>query len=537
MFRVIRLIVFSLFFIAACVDPAAAAWFFGEKPLATIDGEVYTSQDFKGWWKYWREDGSLFPESPEPFIDWQLLVKEAERMELDRQPSYKRKVEVFLKVRTLLLLKNEEIDSKISITDDQLKQYYEKEYSPQSHIQVLYFNDPQIAMQAAEDLRSGEKNMRYYKDHSSIHGSQVYYQEKKLRPKEIPLEWQGILAALEAGQVSQALAWKDGYVIFILQSRIWFDQEDFDSLKSSMEGELKKIREAELSSNLMENLKSKYQVQVDEQALADVDLYDPAIFSSEKPLVMSTRGTITVGQLVKKARSELQFFKDYGGDPQKIEQLKKRTLSYLLSQELITWASLDRHYEREEPLKESYQFYVRHRLVKELERLVFSQEIAVTGDEIAAFYNMNIEEFSQPERVDIAVMYYQGELIDRLWAEIVTGGDFFAVAEKYDGVRSEITQQMSDQLSDEMRKKIQQLAKGEVAEPFYERNRWVIVKLVDRQAASVEPMEVASLKISDTLKNEKFAQRKKDFLEQLKAKVSITVNQDVWQKLQEELAN
>ncbi len=88
--------------------------------LARINGRAYTAQDFRDWWHHFREEEMPFPPTPDPFVDWHLLVQEAQRMELTNSPSFQRKVQVFLRARSLMLLKHDEVDSRIRLDERQV---------------------------------------------------------------------------------------------------------------------------------------------------------------------------------------------------------------------------------------------------------------------------------------------------------------------------------------------------------------------------------------------------------------------------------
>ncbi|MCF6188719.1 MAG: hypothetical protein L3J49_14745, partial [Desulfobulbaceae bacterium] len=93
-----------------------AGWLpWGNSALVTIDGREYSGDDFRVWWENLREKDMVLPETPDPFVDWVLMFREAERMQLYQDPDYRKKVLTFLKARTLMLLKAEEVDSRISI--------------------------------------------------------------------------------------------------------------------------------------------------------------------------------------------------------------------------------------------------------------------------------------------------------------------------------------------------------------------------------------------------------------------------------------
>ena len=84
-----------------------------DKTLVTIDGREYTDQDYRHWWTSWQEPGMEFFDSPQEFIDFQLLAEQGRQMEYHLNPAFERKVEVFVKVRALGALKNEEVDLKM----------------------------------------------------------------------------------------------------------------------------------------------------------------------------------------------------------------------------------------------------------------------------------------------------------------------------------------------------------------------------------------------------------------------------------------
>jgi parvulin-like peptidyl-prolyl isomerase len=497
-------------------NSVSAAWLWGAKPLCSVDGETYTSQDFKQWWGYFKEEGSSFPESPEPFIDWQLLVREAERMELYREPAFQHKVGVFLKVRSLMMLKNEEIDTKLEITPDQLRAHYEKEYCPQSQVEILYFHDLQIAEQAGADLRSGRYAMEHFKERSNIHSGEVYYQEKQLRPKKINLEWLETVGAMQVGDVSLPLPW--------------------EAHKDKVKRQLRKIHEAKATAKLVSDLKEKYHVQIDQELLAALDLYEKDGANSDAVIITSSKGDITVNQFLEQVRKQQKFFKGFGSEKEKQEQLKQRVLNNILSQTLTTWAALDRHYEKRPPLQEVYEFYTQHRLIKELEKRLFAPEEVVADEEVAAYYRKHEGEFTQPAHFRFASMAYNGELIDRIWAEIITGSDFNTVAEKYTGKPAEEKDQPSDQLAPALKEVLDGLSPGEAAPPFLHNGQWLLVKLIDHRKSRVEPLAAAAHMISAKLQQEKFDRARRTFLDLLKTKVVITVNDSVWQALHAEMA-
>ena len=61
-------------------------------------------------------------------IDERLVIQDAYRLELDRDPDFKKKVESYVTSRSVIRLRQEEVIEKINITDDECLAYFRKHY-------------------------------------------------------------------------------------------------------------------------------------------------------------------------------------------------------------------------------------------------------------------------------------------------------------------------------------------------------------------------------------------------------------------------
>ena len=166
------------------VAPGAghSGWF-GPDTLVTIDGESYTTEDFKSWWQYWKEDGMSFPETPDPYIDWLLLVREAKSMELDQDPEVRQKLLTFLKVRGLMLLKGEEVDSRIKLSNDDLRQRYTERYTPRWLVSLFFFKDESAAQAFKKAVEDGKVDIEDMKEDVIRSYEIVQLQKRWFRPE------------------------------------------------------------------------------------------------------------------------------------------------------------------------------------------------------------------------------------------------------------------------------------------------------------------------------------------------------------------
>lgn len=511
------------------------AWPWGKTTLVTINDETFTKEDFQHWWVNWKEKDTPFPERPEPFIEWHLLVQEATSMELYQEPTYRQKVNTFLKARALMLLKNEAVDSKIRIRDKDLWARYKEQYSPQWHVRILHFDQEIQARQICEDLGSGRLVLSDMAEQAMIDKGIVNQEDKWLRPRNCPGPWRDALAGLGTGQVTQPLEMGKGFVCLCLQDKKGPEKADFDSLKSKIRLEVQKLRQSELTSELVRRLRKKYEVTVDEELFTELDVNNTPEELMDKILITTNRVNVPVRVFLDQLHKE-QSLRGYRHFQTKeaADYLKKMVLDRIIAQTLTSWESLDRHYEERAPFKWVYRFYCQHRLIKELERRLFVPEAEVKDEEVAAYYEQHPDEFAGPEVVSIVVLEDDKRLADKIWAEVKRGADFFSVVRKYYAREIPVRRVPVDHLDPVMKEVVNKLTKGEVSAPFEVKGHSSMVKLVDRTVASRSPLSEVQEQIAQRLRQEKSDRLRRNFIRQLQARSDITINEKAWRDLRKE---
>ena len=511
------------------------AWPWGKNTLVTVNYETFTKEDFQHWWDNWKEKDTPFPESLKSFIDWHLLAQEADSMELYQEPTYRHKVDTFLKARALMILKNEAVDSKIKIRDKDLWNRYKKQYSPRMHVRFLHFDQEIQAQQICEELSSGKLDLTVMTKQDLIDKAIVNQEDKWLRPRNCPDSWRDALAGLGTGEVTQPLEMGEEFVCLCLLEQKGPDKSDFQSLKFNIRGEIKKLRQSELTSELVQQLRKKYEVTVDEDLFAELDVDNTPEELMDKILITTNRVNVPVRVFLNQLRKE-QSLRGYRHFQTKeaADYLKKMVLDLMISQTLTTWESLDRHYEDRPPFKWVYDFYCRHRLIKELEKRLFLPKVDVSDAEVAAYYEQHPDEFGKPEVVSIVVLEDDKKLADKIWAEIKQGEDFYSVVRKYYSRDIPVQRVPVNHLVPAMKEVVEKLTEGEVSPPFEVKGHSSMVKLVDRTVTGPTPLNEVQEQIVQRLREEKLARLQENFIEQLRVRSSITINDKAWKKLKKE---
>ncbi|OGQ99175.1 MAG: hypothetical protein A2521_08760 [Deltaproteobacteria bacterium RIFOXYD12_FULL_57_12] len=537
MFGIIRIAFIVLILLSGFTSAPHAVGAIADKSLVTINGQNHTAEDFISWWQNWREPETTLPENPDDFIEWQLLVGEAKTMELFREPSFQHKVDIFLKSRTLLLLKNEVVDSRIKISEDDLRTRYNARYSPRTRIQILYFNDPEKAAATHKALKGGVLTINDFRGRTTLQGSDVYFQEKTFRPQAIAEPWQGLVAGLAEGDITSPSPLQEGYVIVVNAGQIGFEQEDFDKLRDGLRTEIWKEQQAELTRAMLEDLKKRYQVKVDEELLAKFDPEKPPESLTDRPMVQTNKVPVTEKQFAELYRQELARRQSYGiKEERNPAEIKQWLLDSMLSQNLTNWAALDRHFEEEPPFKSIYTFYTQHRLIKELEARLFMAQARVSPAEVAAYYDEHRQDYSAPDVVSLGLYIGEPDQAKKIWSAVSLGADFLAAVEKYTGSKEQIQDLRVNELAPEVRDVVANLAKGELSAIFKTGGKSAVVKLVNRQPGETQPLEQAGGGISSRLQEGKLTKLRAAYVAELKGKSQIKMNRSVWNAVRKELS-
>ena len=527
---ILILIVFLTF---GSVSPARSWWW--DHTLVSIDGVKHTTEDFKRWWKYWNDSEMALPKTPEPYVDWLLLAREGERMRLSEDPSFQRATAVFLKVRSLLLLKKEEIDGKIEITDDELRERYEKRYTPLWLLQRLQFKDENAAKTAWQGLKDGTLSIDEVLKRPPEEGGPMHQREDWRRPVGMDEEWSAIFKKLSVGQASEPIAFGEHFVFYRLKEQKGGDAQDFDKLGKEIRQEVWKEKEAALSRALISKLRKKFEVRVDQERFDALDLNAPDDTYSDAPVIYTNRQNVSERDFVAVARRQSNFRQLAAHGGEKLKEVKEQVLTGIINQNLTDWEALDRRYQEREPFKWEYQFNVSHRLTKAIEERLFVQKATVTQEEIKRHYEENVSRYSQPEMVKLVLIGDMDGDVDRVWAEVAAGKDFLKALREHTRQKDTAREVPFNHLDRSMQEVVNRLAKGETSQPFESQGHRFMLRLVDRKPSRPIPFEQVSDAIRRTLGQEKVEQQRRTYLDLLKSRSKIKVSDSDWEAVRKEL--
>jgi len=509
-----------------------AGAFFGKSYVVKVNDESFTKEDVLKWWRFWKEKGMKFPETAGPFVDWVLLSQEARAMGFEDDPSYKRKLRIFREVRGLLQLRYDEVDSKIDLNPDTLWEEYERNYVPRLRIFALVTDDPKEAEKWKAEIRDAKDFQRLYEKLKAEKKAKDFKWE---RPVSIPEELKKPLLSAKSGDIIGPLKYKMWTYIFWVKERKEGDKEDYQKLHRRIAVKFKKRESARLTGELIERLKKKYPVHIDEEAIGKIGLDKlPDDLAKKKVLEIGDQ-SMTGEQFQAFLKKDVKLRVKKGRKPSEedLKRLKRGIVNNTISQTLTTWEALNRHYEKTK-LKDIYEFYKRQRLVKELENKVLWPEVKVTDEDVKNYYQEHLKDYTRPARVEIAVIRTKDEkLIRKTYRRIHEGEDFFEVARDvmFHGVRPE--RRALKDLVPEMVTALRSMKPGDVSSIIRFKDWYAIVKLIRRYPEAAHPFKLVEKSIRKDLLRQRFLEARKAYLGKLKARSKIEVDEEAWKSIKE----
>ncbi len=252
--------------------------------LARFDGQAVTKEDFLKKVKtlpkaLQKVAMSKKEDLIEDMAAEHFLLQEAERQGLAKEPDVKDLVEMAHRKIIIAKLVEKEIDNKISVSEDEIRQYYEfhkDEFATPlllnaSHI-LLPTEDEAAAVKATLDSGADFEEVARQKstDVTAQRGGDLgYFQSGKFVP-----EFENAAAGLKVGEVSQPVKTRFGYHVIRLNDRVEPKIRDLKSVAKVVEERLVNEKRSKYFREYVDRLKGNRKVEFETNAIQSLDEAD-----------------------------------------------------------------------------------------------------------------------------------------------------------------------------------------------------------------------------------------------------------------------
>jgi peptidyl-prolyl cis-trans isomerase C len=225
------------------------------------------------------------PGGKEKFLDEmikkELLYQEATKRGIDKDPEYLQKLEEFKKLTLIGKLLEKEIETKAKVTDQDVKDYYDKhkgELSAVSQIRASHIlvKTEADAKKILERVKKGEDFGAIAKKSSIDPGSAQnggdlgYFSSGQMVP-----EFEAAAAKLKEGEVSsEPVKTKFGYHIIKVTDKKKGNPVEFEKIKNVLYQRISAERQKEFFDTYIENLKKTFKVEMNTEAVSKLSASD-----------------------------------------------------------------------------------------------------------------------------------------------------------------------------------------------------------------------------------------------------------------------
>ncbi len=246
-----------------------------ETILASFDGQTITLGEFNQLWEQVPEDYKLQLDKSmvlDQMISEKLLIQEAKNMGLEEDEEVLEQIRKITEQILVQVLIEREILDKVKVSDEEIAEYYEENKNDfiekeQVHIGNILVETEEEAQDILEQLKAGGDFSEIAKEKSigpsAAQGGDLGYLTKGTIVSEI----EDVVFALEVGKISDVIQTEFGFHILKLLDKKPEIIKPIEEVKEDIIQILLPIKQKEAFENLLEELKSKTEIEINEEAL------------------------------------------------------------------------------------------------------------------------------------------------------------------------------------------------------------------------------------------------------------------------------
>ncbi|MCX8026869.1 MAG: peptidyl-prolyl cis-trans isomerase [Thermodesulfovibrionales bacterium] len=253
--------------------------------VVKIDNQRLTEKDLKKEFETLPDMAKQFftgSDGPERFADElvkrEILYLEAQHRGLDKKEDFIKKVEEFKKITLINQLLEEEMKKVGKPTDEELKEYYEKhkdEFTTPNQVRLsqIVVKDEQSARKVMERLQKGDEFSKVAQEMSTDKNTAKSGGDMGVFKKgDLNKDLENIAFRMKKGEISNPIPLKDG-IHFLKVTDTKGTVAEFDKVKGFITQKATVEKQRTVFDKLIEDMKKKYKIEINKDALAKVNLF------------------------------------------------------------------------------------------------------------------------------------------------------------------------------------------------------------------------------------------------------------------------
>lgn len=246
-----------------------------ETILATFSGQTITLGEFKQLWEEVPEDYKLQLDKSmilDQMISEKLLIQEAKNMGLEEDNDVLEQIKKMTEQILVQVLMEREILDKVEVKDEEISEYYEQNKDSftekeQVHLYNILLETEEEAQDVLEQLKAGKDFSEIAKEKSTgpsaAQGGDLGYLSKGA----IILEIEEVVFALVLEELSEVIKTDFGFHILKITEKKPETIKALEEVKEDIIQTLLPDKQKDAFENLLEELKSKSEIEINEELL------------------------------------------------------------------------------------------------------------------------------------------------------------------------------------------------------------------------------------------------------------------------------
>jgi parvulin-like peptidyl-prolyl isomerase len=463
-------------------------------------------------------------------IDDRLIIQEARRMGAEDYPEIQQALQAYILRESVVRLHDEEIVRKVTVTEEDIKIYYKKNYERIS-LGIIEVDSAESSQAIFEQLKKGadfkKLAQKYSKHTSQKDGGEVILRRNSLTP---PIEKS--VSNLNPGESSDVLKIKDKYYIIKFIGSEEAPDSAFESVRGSIERAIRKQKEKERSDEYLKYLREQAKIQIDDEIFQTINISEESerekLLDDERILVQVNWVTLTAGNFISLARANPK------GSKEKI-------LNDWIDQKVVDKEALSRHYERTPELENMIARYKNQLLKNTFIKRVVVPQITLSDEALKDYYVSHQESFIRPTRFKIQQMTVETmDDAQDILKSLQNGAEFSWLA-KNRSVDSAVQEGGSlgwivrAEMPEPVKKIIETLKPGDVSPILQINSHYRIIQLIDRREGEVEEFDKVKNVVYRAAFEVKVNALLDNYITQLKKDAEISMNNEAVRLLEEKV--
>ena len=508
--------------------------------LAYVDGDAVTISDLEYSIEvaHRREDLSGarkldIPGYVQKEIDDRLIVQEARRMGMDEYPEVEQKMRAYVLRESVVRLYNEEVLGKVTVTDQEVSDYYLKNYE-RFTLDIIELHSKEEAETIMTALHNGANFEGLSLEHPASF-PKGNLDEYVYTAATMPLSVYSAVGPMEPGEFSKVIEVNDNYYIVKLIKREKPPVDKLNEARNGIESQIRNEKIKEQSDAYLARLHKDASITIDRELLSSIQFEKGTSekeewMKDERPLIEVNGEVLTAGQFAGMlSRSD--------------STAKDAALKRWLERKLVDQEALKRRYEEKTDLGSKVKAYRNRLISKVFSDNAIASKIVITDSEVKDYYLTHQDAYRMPVRYKLQQISLQSqEEADNVRKSVLNGASFSWLAKEkstdsYASRGGTVGWKMKDSLDRTLADIIDTFKPGDMSPVLHSAGHYRIVRLMEKTDSKSEDFDKVKGLAYQAVYREKYMKLYTGYLEKLRKKAVITVNNEAVRSFENRFQN